>query len=146
MKAKVPGDVLNKLEAAIWPRMNYMRDRLLEIHETRTEIVQMDKMSSTLPMTYKHMQEMYPNSTKSLQNKFRITTLANSGGNTDLLLFSDNRSKDMQRLQRAEENAEKIGIQYKSLRDKLNSASKRRKQLEFGSVDQGQSTVDLLKN
>ena len=39
MKAKVPGDVLNKLEAAIWPRMNYMRDRLLEIHETRTEIV-----------------------------------------------------------------------------------------------------------
>ena len=103
-------------------------------------------MSSTLPMTYKHMQEMYPNSTKSLQNKFRITTLANSGGNTDLLLFSDNRSKDMQRLQRAEENAEKIGIQYKSLRDKLNSASKRRKQLEFGSVDQGQSTVDLLKN
>ena len=52
----------------------------------------------------------------------------------------------MQRLQRAEENAEKIGIQYKSLRDKLNSASKRRKQLEFGSVDQGQSTVDLLKN
>ena len=95
MRTKVPPDVLTKLENAIWPRLNYMRDRLLELHETRTEIVGLDKMSSALPLTYKHMQEMYPNSTKSLQNKFRITTLANSGGNTDLLLFSDNRSKDM---------------------------------------------------
>ena len=74
--------------------MNYIRDRLLEIHETRHEIVKMDRMSETLPQTYKHMAEMYPNSTKTLQKKMRIQTLNNSGGNTALLLLSDNRGKD----------------------------------------------------
>jgi hypothetical protein len=77
--------------------MNYLRDRLLTIHETRTEIIRLDKMAQALPMTYHHMSEMYPNSTKSLQKKFRINTLEKSGGNAALLLFSDNRGKDKQR-------------------------------------------------
>ena len=63
-----------------------------------------------------------------------------------MLLFSDNRGKDKQRLYRAGKNAEKEGVEFKSFRDKLNSASKRRKQLDFGTVEQGQSTVDLIKS
>ena len=35
LKAKVPPDVLKELEKLLWPRMNYLRDRLLDIHETR---------------------------------------------------------------------------------------------------------------
>ena len=104
-----------------------MRDRLLDLHETRNEIIKLDKISSTLPVTQKHMTEMYPNSTKNFQNKCRIQTLEKSGGNAALLLFSDNRGKDKQRLYRAANNAEKDGIEFKSFRDKLNSASKRRK-------------------
>ena len=63
-----------------------------------------------------------------------------------MLLFSDNRGKEKQMQYRADENADKEGVQYKSLRQKLNSASKRRKQINFGTVEQGQSTVDLIKN
>ena len=146
LKSKLPTDVLKKLEELLWPRMNYIRDRLLEIHETRHEIVKMDRMSETLPQTYKHMAEMYPNSTKTLQKKMRIQTLNNSGGNTALLLLSDNRGKDKQRQFRAGDNALKAGFEYKSLRDKLDSASKRRKQIDFGTLEQGQSEFDLVKN
>ena len=135
LKARLPEKVLKNLENLLWPRLNHMRDRLLEIHETRTEIVNLDKISKTLPTTYKHMAEMYPNSTKALQKKFRITTLEKSGGNTALLLFSDNRGKDMQRQDRAGRNAEKDGYEYKTLRERLNSASKRRKQIEFGTAE-----------
>ena len=107
--------------------MNYMRDRLLDLHEVRNEIVSMDKGSSSLPMTNKHIKSMYPNSTKSLQNKFRSHTLEKSGGNAALLLFSDNRGKDKARENRAGDNADRDGYQFKSLREKLNSSSKRRK-------------------
>ena len=126
-KARLPMDVLTKMEKMLWPRMNYMRDRLLDLHETRNEIIKLDKISSTLPMTQKHMVDMYPNSTKSFQNKCRIHTLEKSGGNAALLLFSDNRGKDKQRLNRAENKAERDGVEFKSFREKLNSASKRRK-------------------
>ena len=136
-RSRLPADVLTKLEQMLWPRMNYMRDRLLDLHETRTEIIKLDRISSTLPMTQKHMGEMYPNSTKNFQNKCRITTLEKSGGNAALLLFSDNRGKDKQRLYRANNNADKEGVEFKSFREKLNSASKRRKQLKFGTVEQG---------
>ena len=71
-KARLPQDVFTKMEKMLWPRMNYMRDRLLDLHETRNEIIKLDKISSTLPMTQKHMTEMYPNSTKNFQNKCRI--------------------------------------------------------------------------
>ena len=66
MKARVPADVLAKIEKLLWPRMNYMRDRLLEIHETRNEIISIDKLSASMPMTQKHIDKMYPNSTKNL--------------------------------------------------------------------------------
>ena len=45
---------------------------MLEIHETRNEIVKMDTISATLPETFKHMAELYPNSTKNFQKKCRI--------------------------------------------------------------------------
>mmetsp|Transcript_34348 Transcript_34348/g.42413 ORF Transcript_34348/g.42413 Transcript_34348/m.42413 type:complete len:100 (+) Transcript_34348:1317-1616(+) len=90
------------------------------------------------------MAHMYPNSTKSVQKKFCINTLEKSGGNPALLMFSDNRGKDMQRSKRAGENADKQGFQYKTLREKLNSASKRRKQLEFGTAEQAQSSIDQI--
>ena len=32
MKSKVPSDVLSKLEDLLWPRLNYLRDRLLNLH------------------------------------------------------------------------------------------------------------------
>ena len=92
--------------------MNYLRDRLLELHETRNEIVKMDRMSESLPQTFKHMAKMYPNSTKVLQKKVRIQTLEKSGGNPALLLFSDNRGKEKQRLYQAEANSEKKGFAY----------------------------------
>ena len=66
LQVKLPADVLSKLEGLLWPRMNYLRDRLLDIHETRNEIANLDKMSSSLPLTHKHMATMYPNSTKNL--------------------------------------------------------------------------------
>lgn len=53
--SKLPTEVLKNLENKLWPRLNYLRDRLLEIHETRSEIVKMDKISETLPETHKHM-------------------------------------------------------------------------------------------
>lgn len=34
-KSKVPIDVLSKLEANLWPRLNYLRDRLLNLHQMR---------------------------------------------------------------------------------------------------------------
>ena len=105
LQTKLPAEVLKNLEKKLWPRLNYLRDRLLEIHETRSEIVKMDKISETLPETFKHMAEMYPNSTKNLQKKIRIKTLEQSGGNTALLLFSDNRGKDKQRLNRQGNNS-----------------------------------------
>ena len=49
MREKVPSDVLKKLENQLWPRLNYMRDRLVNIHETRNEIIKLDKMSESLP-------------------------------------------------------------------------------------------------
>ena len=45
-------------------------------------------------MTYKHMAKMYPNSNKAVQKKFSINTLEKSGGNAQLLMFSDNRAKE----------------------------------------------------
>lgn len=51
MKSKVPADVQNKLVKLLWPRMNYMRDRLLDLHEVRNEIIQIDKLSSSMPVT-----------------------------------------------------------------------------------------------
>ena len=66
LKSKIPSDVLSKLEDMMWPRLNYLRDRLLNLHQTRSEIVKLDKMRAALPMTYKHMALMYPNSTKSV--------------------------------------------------------------------------------
>jgi len=72
LKEKLPPEVLKKMEVLLWPRMNYLRDRLVDIHETRNEIAKMDKVSATLPLTHRHMAEMYPNSTKSLQKKMRI--------------------------------------------------------------------------
>ena len=71
-KARLPMDVLTKMEKMLWPRMNYMRDRLLDLHETRNEIIKLDRISSSLPMTQKHVEDMYPNSTKNFQNKCRI--------------------------------------------------------------------------
>jgi len=50
-KKILPQDVLTKLEKMLWPRMNYMRDRLLDLHETRNEIIKLDKISSTLTLT-----------------------------------------------------------------------------------------------
>ncbi len=44
-KQRIPADVQNLLEESLWQRMNYLRDRLLTIHETRTEIVRLDKMA-----------------------------------------------------------------------------------------------------
>ena len=98
LRAKCPPDVLKQLEKLLWPRMNYLRDRLLDLHETRNEIVKMDRMSEFLPQTFKHIAKMYPNSTKVLQKKVRTQTLEKSGGNPALLLFSDNRGKEKQRL------------------------------------------------
>jgi len=66
LRLKVPADVLAKLEDMLWPRMNYLRDRLLDLHKMRNEIVKLDKMQAALPVTYKHMAIMYPNSTKSV--------------------------------------------------------------------------------
>ena len=106
----------------------------------------MDRMSEFLPQTFKHIAKMYPNSTKVLQKKVRTQTLEKSGGNPALLLFSDNRGKEKQRLYQAESNSERKGFAYKSLRDKLDSASKRRKQIEFGTIEAGQSTVDLINS
>ena len=95
-------------------------------------------------MTYKHMAKMYPNSCKAVQKKFSIDTLKASGGNAALLMFSDNRAKEMQMSKRASKNAGKMGFAYQTLREKLNSASKRRKQLEFGTNEQAQSSVDQI--
>jgi hypothetical protein len=66
LKEKLPPEVQRKMEILLWPRMNYLRDRLLDIHETRNEIAKMDSDSASLPLTYKHMAAMYPNSTKTL--------------------------------------------------------------------------------
>jgi len=52
LKSKVPTDVLSKLEDQLWPRLNYLRDRLLSLHMTRNEIVKLDKMQAAMPMTY----------------------------------------------------------------------------------------------
>ena len=46
MKSRIPSDVMHKLEKLLWPRMNYMRDRLLDLHEVRNEIISIDKLSS----------------------------------------------------------------------------------------------------
>ena len=73
----------------------------------RNKIVKLDKMQAAQPLTYKHMAIMYPNSTKSVQKKFCINTLEKSGGNAALLMFSDNRGRDMQRSKRAGDNAQK---------------------------------------
>ena len=51
LNTKLPADVLRKLELRLWPRLNYIRDRLFDIHETRNQIVKLDNISSTLPMT-----------------------------------------------------------------------------------------------
>lgn len=129
LKAKLPSDVFVQMEKRLMPRLQSMRERLADLHDTRSEILRMDKKSNTLQETINHMEVMYPNSTKSLQRKFRLDTLGQSGGNSALLLFSDNRSKDKARLNRAGNNANQDGREYKSFREKLNSASKRRMQI-----------------
>ena len=97
----MPADVLSKLEHLLWPRLNSLRDRLLNLHQTRNEITKLDKMHAALPMTYKHMAKMFPNSNKTVQKKFSINTLEKNGGNAALLMFSDNRAKEMQMSKRA---------------------------------------------
>ena len=99
-----------------------------------------------MPATVNHITNIYPNSTINLQKKVRIQTLEKSGGNPGLLLFSDNRRIDKVRQYRAEANADQKNEDYKSFRDKLNSQSKRRKNIKFGNVEDGQSAVDLIKN
>ena len=38
----VPADVINKIEAKLWEKMRYLRDRLLTLHETKSEILKLD--------------------------------------------------------------------------------------------------------
>ena len=38
----VPTDVVKKIEDKLWEKMKYLRDRLMQIHETKTEILKMD--------------------------------------------------------------------------------------------------------
>jgi len=130
----------------LWPRLSSLRDRLLNIHLTKQELARLDKLQVSKTATFNHIAAMYPNSTVSLQKKFSIHTLEQNGGNTTLLLFSDNRGKDRLRVRRAAEKSEKNGFQFKTLREKLNSASKRRKQIQFGTAEQAQSTIDIVKS
>ena len=43
MRTKLPPDVLKKMERNLWPRMQYLKERLLEIHEARNYIASLDK-------------------------------------------------------------------------------------------------------
>ena len=123
-----------------------MRERLLTIHDTKNSIMKLDHQTESMPATVNHITNIYPNSTINLQKKVRIQTLEKSGGNPGLLLFSDNRRIDKVRQYRAEANADQKNEDYKSFRDKLNSQSKRRKNIKFGTVEDGQSSIDLIKN
>ena len=38
----IPADVINKIEAKLWEKMRYLRDRLLTLHETKSEILKLD--------------------------------------------------------------------------------------------------------
>ena len=142
----IPADVINKIEAKLWEKMRYLRDRLLTLHETKSEILKLDPQTESMPATVNHVTRMYPNSTRTLQKKVRAQTLEKSGNNPGLLLFTDNRRADKVRQYRAEANADAAGEHYQSFREKLNSASKRRTQLQYGTVQDGQSSIDLVHN
>ena len=126
--------------------MQYLRERLLTIHDTKNQIMKLDPQTETMPETVNHITNIYPNSTINLQTKVRVQTLERSGGNPSLLLFTDNRRIDKVRQYRAEANADQKNEDYKSFREKLNSQSKRRKNIKFGTVADGQSAIDLVKN
>ena len=41
----IPADVINKIEAKLWEKMRYLRDRLLTLHETKSEILKLDSQT-----------------------------------------------------------------------------------------------------
>ena len=49
-------------------------------------------------------------------------------------------------ISKAEMTAKTKGQLYQSLREKLNSTSRKRKEIEYGTAGQGQSTIDLFLN
>ena len=53
------------MEKSLWPRLNYLKERLLEIHDTRNHIASLDKNSSKLQETVNHIESIYPNSNKN---------------------------------------------------------------------------------
>ena len=61
----VPSDVISKIEEKLWDKMKYLRERLMSIHDTKSEILKLDPATISLPNTVEHMVNMYPNSTKS---------------------------------------------------------------------------------
>ena len=68
----VPAEVINKIENKLWEKMRYLRDRLLTIHETKTQILTLDPCSAQMPATVNHITNMYPHSTVNLQKKVRV--------------------------------------------------------------------------
>ena len=71
-QANVPLDVIKKIESKLWEKMQYLRERLLIIHDTKNEIMKLDPQTETMPATVNHITNIYPNSTINLQKKVRV--------------------------------------------------------------------------
>jgi hypothetical protein len=72
----------------------------------------------------------------------RVQTLESAGNNPALLLFCDNKRSERLREDLAKKNAEKAGVDYLSLKQKLYQDSKKRTAIKFGSNEETQSWLD----
>ena len=142
LQSNVQEYLLTQMSAAIWLKLEMLRDRLSKTNEVKQEVMKMDIKAAVLPGTIDHINKMYPNFNMTLKRKVRTNTLELTGNNPLLVMFTDNKRNEEIRNELAERRAHERGEEYVNLKDKIFEKNKVRTYLKYGVPHSMQSYVD----
>jgi CRP-like cAMP-binding protein len=80
-------DVKSRMLKKTRKRINWLRNRMDELHEKRQEVITMNKLTKNLHETVAHLQYIYPNSTRMFRQNVQHQLLNDAVNDHRLVLF-----------------------------------------------------------